>query len=120
MRERSRQKSSLAQAIPDKPPCNLFRQGYPIDEAEESRVTYLGILPFLQAEPALSNAKTVVIEVGGGSTDCLVVRDGNVLHAHSYRLGSLRLRETLEAYNAPTGKVRVTCPSARVIVETVP
>ncbi len=78
----------------------------PIDEAEENRVTYLGILPYLQAEPALSHAKTIVIEVGGGSTDCLVVRNGNVLLAHSYRLGSLRLRETLEAYNAPAGKVR--------------
>jgi exopolyphosphatase/guanosine-5'-triphosphate,3'-diphosphate pyrophosphatase len=77
-----------------------------IDEAEENRVAYLGILPFLQAEPALASAKTIVIEVGGGSTDCLVVRNGNVLLAHSYRLGSLRLRETLEAYNAPAGKVR--------------
>lgn len=78
----------------------------PIDEAEENRVTYLGILPYLQAEAALSTAKTIVIEVGGGSTDCLVVRNGNVLLANTYRLGSLRLRETLEAYDTPTGKLR--------------
>lgn len=78
----------------------------PIDEAEENRVTYLGILPYLQAEPALTAAKAVVIEVGGGSTDLLVVRNHNVLAAHSYRLGSLRLRETLEAYHAPVNKIR--------------
>ena len=77
----------------------------PIDEAEENRITYMGILPFLQSEPALASAKAIVIEIGGGSTELLVVRDTNVLYSHSYRLGSLRLRETLEAFNAPTGKV---------------
>ena len=78
----------------------------PIDEAEENRVTYLGILPHLQGEPALATARTLVVEVGGGSTETLFVHNGNVLYAHSYRLGSLRLRETLEAYQTPTGKVR--------------
>jgi len=78
----------------------------PIDEAEETRITYLGILPFLRSEPALSTAKSVVIEAGGGNTEMLVIRNSNVLYSHSYRLGSLRLRETLEALNAPVGKVR--------------
>ena len=77
-----------------------------IDEAEETRITYLGILPYLRSEPALATGKTIVIEIGGGSTELLVVRDRNVLYSNSYRLGSLRLRETLEAYNAPAGKVR--------------
>ncbi|MEO8494951.1 MAG: Ppx/GppA phosphatase family protein [Planctomycetota bacterium] len=78
----------------------------PIDEAEETRITYLGILPHLRSEPALAHGKTIVIEIGGGSTELLVVHDRNVLYANSYRLGSLRLRETLEAFNAPEGKVR--------------
>lgn len=78
----------------------------PLDEAEVSRVTYLGIQPFLESEPQLQNARTLVIEVGGGSTELLLMRNGNVLYSHTYRLGSLRLRETLEAYQAPTVKVR--------------
>lgn len=78
----------------------------PLDEAEVSRVTYLGIQPFLQSEPALKDVRTLVIEVGGGSTELLLMRNGNVLYSHTYRLGSLRLRETLEAYQAPTIKVR--------------
>ncbi len=78
----------------------------PIDEAEETRITYLGILPYLRSEPTLQTGKTIVVEVGGGSTELLVVHDRNVLYSNSYRLGSLRLRETLEAYNAPEGKVR--------------
>jgi exopolyphosphatase/guanosine-5'-triphosphate,3'-diphosphate pyrophosphatase len=78
----------------------------PLDEAEVNRITYLGVQPFLQAQPALSIAKTIVLEVGGGSTELLVVRNNNVLFSHSYRLGSLRLRETLEAYHTPAGQVR--------------
>ncbi|MDP6467886.1 MAG: Ppx/GppA phosphatase family protein [Pirellulaceae bacterium] len=78
----------------------------PLDEAEVNRITYLGVQPFLQAQPALSIAKTIVLEVGGGSTELLVVRNNNVLFSHSYRLGSLRLRETLEAYQTPSGQVR--------------
>ena len=43
-----------------------------------------------------------------GDPDLFVttVRNGNVLLAHSYRLGSLRLREMLETYQAPTAKLR--------------
>ena len=41
----------------------------PIDEAEETRITYLGILPYLRSEPALATGKTIVIEIGGGSTE---------------------------------------------------
>ncbi len=78
----------------------------PIDEAEVNRITYLGIQPFLNADPALGQSRAVVIEVGGGSTELLVVKGRDVVYAHTYRLGSLRLRETLEALRAPTLKVR--------------
>lgn len=83
----------------------------PIDEAEVNRITYLGIAPFLKTEPALAEATTLVIEVGGGSTELLVVRDSDVVNSHSYRIGSLRLRETLETYRAPTAKTRAIMES---------
>src|SRR5690606_31003500 len=60
----------------------------PLDEAEVNRITYLGIQPQLQSEPALARAQALVVEVGGGSTELLVVRDGNVTFANTYRLGS--------------------------------
>ncbi len=78
----------------------------PIDEAEANRITYLGILPYLQAEPELDAARCVVAEIGGGSTELLVVCQGDVTYSHSYRLGSLRLREMLEKYRAPTASSR--------------
>lgn len=78
----------------------------PLDEAEVIRITFLGIQPFLLSDPALAEARVLVTEIGGGSTEMLVVKGGDVVYSHTYRLGSLRLRETLEALRAPTLKVR--------------
>lgn len=78
----------------------------PLDEAEVNRITYMGIQPFLKADPELDAAKTVVTEIGGGSTELLLVQGDQVLFSQTYRLGSLRLRETLEAFRAPGMKLR--------------
>src|SRR5687767_2388467 len=78
----------------------------PLDEAEVIRITFLGVQPFLLSDPALASGRAVVIEIGGGSTELLLVKQGDVVYSHTYRLGSLRLRETLEALRAPTLKVR--------------
>jgi exopolyphosphatase / guanosine-5'-triphosphate,3'-diphosphate pyrophosphatase len=75
-----------------------------LDEAEVNRITYMGIQPLIQSVPELASSKTVVVEVGSGSTEVLVVRGGHVLFSNSYRLGSLRLLEQLDRFNTPIGK----------------
>ena len=77
----------------------------PIDEAEVNRVTYLGIQPHLKDE-SFKNSRTIVTEVGGGSTELLLVHDGNVISADTFRLGSLRLKKSLEGYHASPEKLR--------------
>jgi exopolyphosphatase/guanosine-5'-triphosphate,3'-diphosphate pyrophosphatase len=77
-----------------------------IDEAEINRATYLGMLPFLSHNREFQHSTNIITEVGGGSTDLLVLQQENVTYAHSYRLGSLRLREILEAYRAPRTRMR--------------
>ncbi len=83
----------------------------PLDEAEVNRITYMGIQPLLQADPKLSSSKTVVAEIGSGSTEILMVRGGNVLFSNTYRLGSLRLLETLDKFDAPRAKLRTIMDS---------
>jgi exopolyphosphatase/guanosine-5'-triphosphate,3'-diphosphate pyrophosphatase len=78
----------------------------PLDEAEVNRITYMGIQPLIQSVPALAAAKTVVVEIGSGSTEILVVRSGHVLMSNTYRLGSLRLLEQMDRFNTPIGKQR--------------
>lgn len=69
----------------------------PIDEAEVNRITYMGIAPMLMARAETAESKSVVLEIGSGSTELLMIRGGNVLHSDSIRLGSLRLIQSLEA-----------------------
>ncbi len=78
----------------------------PIDETEVNRITYVGVQPQLDRDPELATRPTLVAEVGGGSTDVLLLREGQVLLSTGYRLGSLRLREQLEALRTPAGKFR--------------
>lgn len=72
----------------------------PIDDAEIARVTYLGIRPILEREPDLRDAMTLMMEVGGGNTEVLLLRGRNILHSQSYRLGSLRLQQMIRQYHA--------------------
>ena len=81
-------------------------QVIPIDEAEVNRVTYLGVQPLLKLDPELAAARTVITEVGGGSTELLQVQNADVLFAHTYRLGSLRMHQTLESYHASQAATR--------------
>ena len=65
----------------------------PIDEAEVHRIIYRGVRPQLSGE--LLRGRTLVAEVGGGSTELLQLDQGEVEAARSVRLGALRLREQL-------------------------
>ena len=69
----------------------------PIDEAETNRVTYLGVLPHLRADPSLDRSLTAVAEVGGGTTDVLAIAGGDVRFSQSYRVGALRMREAVRS-----------------------
>ena len=66
-----------------------------IDDAEIARVTYLGVRPLLQNEATLTDAVTVVAEVGGGNTEVLVLKGKDIVHSQPYRLGSLRLQQMI-------------------------
>ena len=77
-----------------------------IDEAEVNRITYMGINPNLEQDPELQQARCVVVEVGGGSTELLVMRDGNMILSDTFRLGSLRLVEMLQSATSTTSRRR--------------
>ncbi len=78
----------------------------PIDEQEVNRITYVGVYPHLRSNPSLADGKSLVVEVGGGNTELLVVRGGNVLTSQSFRLGSLRLMQTLDRVRASPDRRR--------------
>lgn len=77
-----------------------------IDAAEQTRLTYQSVLPDLESAAWLRKSDCVVVEVGGGSTELLLMRGRDVLFSHHYRLGSLRLREMLEKHRVTDAQLR--------------
>ncbi|MBN1980543.1 MAG: hypothetical protein JW795_03365 [Chitinivibrionales bacterium] len=69
-----------------------------IEESDVARYTYLSVQPFIMHSRQLRHAKVLVFKVSGGSSELLFIQNGKLLYAEPYRLGSYRLRETLEKY----------------------
>jgi exopolyphosphatase / guanosine-5'-triphosphate,3'-diphosphate pyrophosphatase len=77
-----------------------------IEGTEENRLTYIAVQDVLQQDGSLKDANAIIVDVGGGSTELVLTQKGSVTFANSYRLGSLRMRETLETFRAPAERVR--------------
>lgn len=56
---------------------------------EEARLIHLGVLQSLP----LYDQRVLLIDIGGGSTEVLLGREGDVLASRSFRLGAIRLTE---------------------------
>lgn len=72
-----------------------------LDEAELHRVTFVGALPFIEAESEIFSAPSVICEVSGGTTEILLFQGDEVMFSQSYRQGSLRMRKRLQAVSGP-------------------
>lgn len=76
------------------------------EDVELSRLAYLAVRDLLEREAAPHPWNILVIEVGGGSTELLLIQDDRVAFSETYRLGSLRLRMTAEARATEPGPAR--------------
>ncbi|MEI6891203.1 MAG: hypothetical protein V5783_03440 [Pontiella sp.] len=69
-----------------------------VEGTEVSRLTFLAIQPVLEANAILRKDRLLVVEIGGGSTELLGLDQARVSFAHTYRMGSFRLRETMNEH----------------------
>jgi exopolyphosphatase/guanosine-5'-triphosphate,3'-diphosphate pyrophosphatase len=67
-----------------------------INEAEEARLVFLAVREALQRHAAFRGARTLLVEVGGGSTTLMLMRRGEANRSGVYALGSVRLRQQLD------------------------
>ncbi len=67
-----------------------------LEEAEINRLTYRAVRPLLGKRVSFKKSDTLVIEVGGGSTETLMFHRGKVTSSHMYKMGSLRLAQSLD------------------------
>ncbi|MDF7800732.1 HD domain-containing protein [Pontiellaceae bacterium B1224] len=67
-----------------------------IEGTEVNRLTFLAIQPVLKENQVLRKGRLLVAEVGGGSTELLGLDHARVSFAHIYKMGSHRLRESMD------------------------
>lgn len=72
-----------------------------INEAEESRLVFLAVRDSLRQHPAFRGARTLLAEVGGGSTGLTLIRRGQPTQSGVYALGSVRVRQQLDLRRHP-------------------
>ncbi|MCS6771634.1 MAG: Ppx/GppA family phosphatase [Kiritimatiellae bacterium] len=91
-----------------------------IDEAEETRLTYMAVQELLEQEPALKREDALVVEVGGGDTELLVIQGGFVSYSNTFRLGTLRLLETFGSQQtSPQRALAVMLKQIQLIVDQI-
>ena len=65
-----------------------------VEDIEENHLMYLGVQHALQDERRiLSRSNSLILEVGGGSTEIMLLRRGRMAGAHSLRIGTVRIDE---------------------------
>jgi len=71
-----------------------------IDDGEMTRLIYLKTRRRLANLPAMQDRTTLVVHVGPGNTRALLFQNGAITRYTSYRLGTHRTREAVEASHA--------------------
>ncbi|MDR2476578.1 MAG: HD domain-containing protein [Treponema sp.] len=73
-----------------------------VDGLEENRLMYLAVRFALKQDlPLLWRANTMIIEIGGGSTEIMLLRRGQMVAAHSIKLGTIIIDQRARAGLGP-------------------
>ncbi len=70
-----------------------------VDGSEENRLTYLAVRDHLRQDAALKRGVGLLVEVGGGSADLSLLRDGEPVYSGTYPLGAIRLHQSLASWH---------------------
>jgi len=69
-----------------------------IDGIEENRLMYLVVDYALRDAPAkMSKANSIIMDVGGGSTEIMLLQKGKMVAAHSFRMGTVIIEQQIKA-----------------------
>jgi exopolyphosphatase / guanosine-5'-triphosphate,3'-diphosphate pyrophosphatase len=68
-----------------------------IDGPEENRLSLSAVMDSLRGTPDLGKQKSLLVEVGGGSTDVALLSEGELQQSGTFPLGSIRLRGGMSA-----------------------
>ena len=71
-----------------------------IDGIEEIRLLYLVVSDALKnSSPRRANVNSLVMDVGGGSTEVMLMRGGKMAATHSFSIGTIVIEQQMKAFN---------------------
>ena len=68
-----------------------------IDGIENNRLTYLAVADCVKADSTMRRQNTLILEVGGGSTELMLIEKGKMAGAHSMRLGTVIIEQQMKS-----------------------
>ncbi len=69
-----------------------------VEDIEENHYMYLAVQHALGEDARyFARSNSIILEVGGGSTELMLLRRGRIVAAHSLRLGTVRVEEQVKA-----------------------
>lgn len=78
-----------------------------IEDIEGNHLTWLAVEHALSDQPRLlSRSNAMILEVGGGSTEIMLLRRGKMAASHSLRLGTVRVDEMVRGSGQVTASLR--------------
>ena len=77
-----------------------------LEGVEENHLTYLAVCDALGDEmETFSASNALIMEVGGGTTDLMMLRQGRMIAAHSFNIGTLRLEHISPTKTVPSQRM---------------
>ena len=67
-----------------------------IEGVEANRLTYIAVRHALADQQGLARSNSMIIEVGGGSTEIMLLEHGHMVAAHSLAVGTVRMEPQLK------------------------
>ena len=64
-----------------------------VEGIEENHLTFLAVQHAVKPNPQFAKSNSMIIEVGGGSTEIMLLQRGKMVAAHSLRIGTIRLEQ---------------------------
>lgn len=76
-----------------------------LDEVEESRLSYQVLVPFLETHLDAPEAYSLFIDLGGGSTETLLLQGRDLVLSSNRKLGTARLFHSIQASNPSDSQI---------------
>jgi exopolyphosphatase / guanosine-5'-triphosphate,3'-diphosphate pyrophosphatase len=79
-----------------------------VEGIEETRLTYIAVQHAIEdLRPQLGRSNTMIIEVGGGSTEVMLLQRSKIVASHSLNIGTVRVEQDVPIAATPDYRVKM-------------